>query len=65
MATHLQYAKEFGDLFYEQVKQLIDRNQMQTKDSEILNKQDAILIQVFSALKSNRESKKKYNHMKN
>jgi hypothetical protein len=50
LATHSQYAKEFGDLFYEQVKQLIDRNQLKTASFEILNNQDSVLIQVGSQL---------------
>lgn len=47
LETHKDYITEFGDLFFEQVKKLIDLNQ--SKNDEFLqklHKNDQILFQV-------------------
>ena len=42
--THPEYMKEFGELFYEQTKKLIDRNQTQESLFEKLDKRDTELL---------------------
>ena len=45
LETHADYLKEFGDLFFEQVKLLIDRNQEEKIVLDNLNKNDTELLQ--------------------
>jgi hypothetical protein len=43
--THSEYIKEFGEVFYEQTRQLIDKNQNQERYIEQLGKLDTELLQ--------------------
>ena len=45
MSSHSEYIKQFGEVFYEQTKLLIDRNQRQERYFEELNKNDMELLQ--------------------
>ena len=59
MTTHSEYVTQFGELFYEQTKLLIDRNQNKITNFEVLNNQDADLIQVNLNNKSHAVAKNK------
>ena len=45
ISTHPDYMKEFGNVFYEQVKKLIDKNQSQASYFENLEEKDTKLLQ--------------------
>ena len=42
----MEYVKNFGEIFYEQAKLLIDRNQAKQNTYNTLDTDDAVLIQV-------------------
>ena len=43
--SHRSYIEEFADTFYEQVKNLIDKNQQYKKEYQIANPNEATLMQ--------------------
>ena len=48
LETHSDYVRQFGDLFYEQVKKLIDLNQSKSDEFLLkLNYKDKMLLQVL------------------
>ena len=46
MKTHSDYIKQFGEVFYEQTKLLIDRNQAKQNSYSTFKIEDSTLIQV-------------------
>ena len=44
LETHREYIESFGDIFYEKVKKLIDKNQVKEFSSEKLSELDEVLI---------------------
>ncbi len=45
MATHKEYIQQFGELFFEQAKRLIDRNQEEKTQADVLSENDKKLLQ--------------------